>query len=63
MAKWRLYGLASATKFLGTVESDTEEEAIEKGYELDSCHVSICRHCAHEIDVSDINQIEAEKED
>lgn len=48
------------TKFLGRVEADSPEEAIAKGYELDSCHVSVCFECSREVEDPEITEIIAE---
>ena len=61
MPKYSLYGKVFASKYLGEVEAETKEEAIEKGYELDSCFVSVCHQCAKEIEDPEIDEIEAEE--
>lgn len=44
------------------VEAETEEEAKEKAF--DNAHVSLCHHCAHELDLGDpVDAVEAWKSD
>jgi hypothetical protein len=58
--KYRLYGAVTATKYLGEIEADSEEEAIKKGFELDSCSCSVCHQCSNEVDDPQIEDITAE---
>jgi hypothetical protein len=62
MAKWSLTGCISAGKYLGTVEAETKEEAIEKGWQLESCHVSVCHQCADDVEDPEIIEIAASEE-
>lgn len=65
MATWRIIGILSASKYLGIVEADTKEEAIEKAEEelVDEMHASLCHYCSREIDLGETYDLEAEKED
>lgn len=58
--KYALYGKVVGSKYLGEVEADSVEEAIEKGYALDTCHVSVCHQCSHDIEDPVIDDITAE---
>jgi hypothetical protein len=61
MAKWRLYAAVHGGKHLGEVEAATAEEAIEKGYELDTCYVSLCHQCSRQCDGAEIGDISADE--
>ena len=63
MARYRAYGVVYGGKYLGTVEADSKEEAINKAQELDSCYVSICHQCADEIDDPQIDRVQVELDD
>ncbi len=54
MKKYRVYGIMTASKFLGEVEAETLKEAIEKGWESKEFHGSSCYQCSAEIDLGDI---------
>ena len=57
MAKWEVV----ASKYLGTVEAETEEEAEDKGLELGTCHVSVCHQCAVQVEDPEITEVVAQK--
>ena len=63
MAKWRICGIASASKDLGVVEAKTKDDAITNAWNdetlLDEWYMSLCHQCASEIDIGDIYQLEA----
>lgn len=62
MAKWRVYAIMTADKYIGDVEAESEEEAIDKGFELDDCQTPyLCHHCNHEINLSDVNEVQVER--
>ena len=58
--QYALYAKVSGTKYLGEVEADSMEDAINKGYELDSCYVSVCHQCSGEISDPEIDEILAD---
>lgn len=60
MKVWHLYGVVTGTKYLGQVLAQTEEEAVEKGYDLDTASVNLCHHCSGECSDPEIQQIIAE---
>ena len=47
--RWSVYGRVYASKYLGTVEADTEEEALKKAEEDLDWGVSVCHQCSHDI--------------
>lgn len=61
MQKWHTYGAVVGTKYLGIVEAETKEEAIEKGAELESAYVSLCHHCSRECETPEIESVDAEE--
>lgn len=61
MARFRIHGIVSGSKYLGEIEADNKEEAIEKGFELDACYVSMCHQCSREIEDPEVREILAEK--
>lgn len=61
MKKYRIYAQVVGSKYLGEVEADSKEEAIEKAFDLDTCSVSICHQCSREIDDAQIGEIDAEE--
>jgi hypothetical protein len=54
MAKWSVYGAIYATKFLGTFEAETAEQAEQIAMEQNG-GVSICHQCSGEISDPDID--------
>ncbi len=53
MAKYRVYGIMTATKFLGVFEADTKEQAQEHGLSSTKNHVSLCHQCSDELSLDD----------
>lgn len=60
MAKYQVYGVISGSKYLGEVEASSEEEAEEKGCELETCCVCLCHHCVRECQDAEIYKLEVE---
>ena len=65
MPKYQIYEIMTASKILGEIEAATKEEAIEKAWKDDAiCNkmgVSLCWSCADEVELSDVNELEAEE--
>jgi len=62
--KYRIYGIATISKFLGEVEADSKEQAEDKAYEelADELHIRICHQCSHEMqDTPQIDSLEVEE--
>lgn len=59
--KWDCYGIVSASKYLGTVEADTQEQAQGLALDLPECHISLCHQCASQMDDPEIGIIQVEK--
>ena len=58
--KWDCYATITAGKYLGEVEAETEEEAIEKAENLESCYVSVCHQCSSDVSDPNITDITVE---
>jgi hypothetical protein len=57
--KYDVYAIATASKYLGQVEADSEESAQEKAWDLD-ISMSLCHQCS-DIDIGDAYEIQADK--
>lgn len=60
MSTYRCYAVVTGSKYLGTVEADTAEEAQEKALELDSAYISLCHQCSHQIEDPQVQEVVAE---
>ena len=58
MKTWRITGSVVGGKYLGEVEAETKEQAIEKGWKL--ANVTFCHHCSGECENAVIDEIDAE---
>lgn len=63
MAKYRVYGIWTASKVIGEYEADSQEEAEQMALNDNNNHASLCHHCAHEIELSDYTAQEFEVEE
>lgn len=62
--KYRVYGLATISKYLGEVEASSPKEAEDKACEelSDNMSFSICHQCSREMqDTPDITEIQVEE--
>lgn len=50
-------------KYLGEVEATSPAEAIQKAWDLDSCHVSMCHQCSDECEDPEVDKIFVEEID
>jgi len=59
--KYTVIGVIDASKFLATVEAESEEAAIRKVKEDDSIdtYVDLCWQCSNEVDMGDIYEYKA----
>ena len=57
MKEYRCYGIVQGSKYLGTVNANSKEEAEDKAYELDACDVSLCHQCVPECEDAEIINI------
>jgi hypothetical protein len=58
MAKYVCNGTVMGGKYLGEVEADSPEKAIEKAWELDTTYVHLCHQCAGECEDPQIDRID-----
>lgn len=59
MPKWEAYSVIGATKAIGTVEAETEEEAKEKAGDLAE-PPSLCHYCCREVEIGEIIEVKVE---
>ena len=59
--KYRVYGIASASKYMGEFEAGSKEEAEEIAWKEGDYHIGLCHHCAGEIDIGDIYEVQVEE--
>lgn len=57
MAKYRAYAVVTATKYIGEFEANSSEEAEQMAWESENAHVSICYHCAKEVDGAELTEM------
>jgi hypothetical protein len=62
MKTWACYGIVTGSKYLGTVEAETKEEAEEKALELESTYIDLCHQCASECEDAEVHDIQVEEE-
>ena len=58
--RYRAFATVVGGKYLGEVEADSEEEAVDKAWELDECHISLCHHCSRQLENAQITDIDIE---
>ena len=63
--KYDVWATYHASKYLGEVEAENEEEAEEKVWADDDkydTYISLCHQCSH-LEVGDVDKLEFEKKD
>lgn len=58
MAKFAVYGVFHGTKYLGEFEAETAMDAEEMAAESEANFVSLCCHCANELELDDSSAME-----
>lgn len=61
LKKWSVWGKVYATKFLGTFEAATADEAEQKAME-ENGQVAVCNQCASEVSDPEIDSCEVEED-
>lgn len=61
MPLYDCYATVSGSKYLGQVEADNKEDAIEKAWNLDEASIFLCHQCSDECLDPEITKIEVEK--
>lgn len=57
MPVYECYGVVRASKYLGAVEADNEEQAKDKALRLESAWVSLCHQCSSQAEDPEIEGI------
>lgn len=60
MPKFHVYGAVGGTKYLGTFDVQTKDEAIKLGEQ--NASVCLCHACSSEVDGAEIFEITAEED-
>lgn len=50
MKNYNVYAKVVGSKWIGVIEAENEEEAIQIGVHHENCYVSLCHQCASECD-------------
>lgn len=58
MAKWAVLGKVVGSRYIGSYEADTAEEAVEMATR--DAHVSLCHQCSGQIEDPEVVEMEAE---
>ena len=62
MKKYNVYANVTVTKFVGTFEAESEEDAVEKGMDNPECCADqLCHYCSRKYDVGDVDEVFAEE--
>lgn len=59
--RFRIYGIISASKYIGEVEANTKEEAEEKAWSHENMGCCVCHQCTSEVEDPEILEIELEE--
>lgn len=61
MKKYRVYGVVHTTKYIGEFEADNVDDATEMAWNSEEVHISLCHHCANEVDELEIRNMIVEE--
>lgn len=62
MTKYNVYANVTVTKFVGTFEAESEEDAVEMGMDDPECSADqLCCYCSKKYDVGDVDEVFAEE--
>jgi hypothetical protein len=62
MKKFRVYAMIYVCKEIATIEAESKEEAIKKGWGHENCEVgSLCWQCSNEYELEEIDEVNAEE--
>lgn len=61
MAKFRVYGVIRATKYIGEFEAESKEQAEQMAWDSDEGYVSVCHQCSREVEDPEIERMEVEQ--
>lgn len=57
MKTWRVNGIVTGGKYLGTVEARTKEEAERAAWDSLEWSVGLCHHCSGECEDAEIHEL------
>jgi hypothetical protein len=57
--RWRAYGTVVAGTYIGVVKAETEEEAVQKAYDI--AWVSVCHQCSQHISDPEVTEVTVEE--
>lgn len=61
MTKYRVYGKVEGTKYLGTFEANSKEEAENMAGDSEEAYVCLCHACSSECEDAEITTFTAEE--
>lgn len=61
MPKYEVWGRVVGSKYIGSYEASTEEEAIANALEDGDAYVSVCHSCVGEVNEAVVDELSAEK--
>ena len=60
--KFRVYAMIYVCKEIDTIEAESKEEAIKKGWEHQNCEPgTLCWQCSNEYELNEIDELKAEE--
>ncbi len=59
MPKYSINAAVIGSKHLGVIEAPSAERALKMSYALDEAYVSVCHHCASQIEDPEIDSVSA----
>lgn len=62
MKKWTVTGVVTGSKYLGTYEAETAEEAIEMALESEAASCSVCHQCSSQVEDPQIERAVASED-
>ena len=62
MPKYSVYGAVKATKYIGTFEAESEEEAEKMAWDSDNAYVSLCWQCSEQAEDPEISEMIVEEQ-
>ena len=62
MKRYNIYARVVGSKYIGTVDANSPEEAEEKAWKLDECHISLCNQCSSDCEDPEIESLVIEED-
>lgn len=62
MKTYHCYASVIGSKYLGTVEADNEEHALDLAWKLETTGIHVCHQCADHIENPEVDNITVEEE-